>query len=86
MRTSPKSPVTAEELRPTGIRIENALARFTAMLVENHGLSETEALLVRDVYLDEKILKIDPIGGGFAILHAAFLEADVLRRAVEAGR
>lgn len=81
MQTSSPAVDLNGAMRPTAIRIESALAKFSAMLVDDHGFTQEEADRIRTVYLREKILKIDPIGGGFSLIHGAFLEADVLRRA-----
>lgn len=47
-------------------------------------LSKTEAQKVLAYYLKHKLMKLDAVTGDFKVKHGAYLDADVLQRAVEA--
>ena len=63
-------------------RIENAKAGFAQNLIEHHGLSKADAERVTGYYLKEKIAKIDVGIGRMSVKHGAFLDPDVIARAV----
>jgi hypothetical protein len=65
-------------------RMENAADKFCATLVELGGCSATEAVKVFNLYLKNKVIKMDAVGGVYNVKHGAFLDRDVIRRAVEA--
>ena len=43
-----------------------------------------DAKHILEVYKREKVIKIDVVNGSWHVTHGAFLDADVLRRAIKA--
>lgn len=56
------------------IRIENAHNAFVASVVEQFGYTKAEAEQILAVYLKHKIIKVNPVGGGYSLTHGAFWE------------
>lgn len=65
-------------------RQDEAHARLVATLKERGAGDHAE--LVAALYLKERIARLDPAVGQFTLKHGAFLDADVIARAVEAVR
>ena len=60
--------------------------RFEQSLVDNHNYTPAEAHAIYALYRKEKIVKIDGINGSILITHGAFMDKDVLDRALQATR
>ena len=63
-------------------RIENAEARFIESIRGIVDCTEAEARKVMNLYLKEKLAKLSIGVGQINVKHGAFLEPDVIRRAI----
>lgn len=63
-------------------RIVNAENTFIAMIQKETGCNAETAEKVMALYLKEKLAKLHPNIGRIQVSHGAFLDADVLKRAV----
>ena len=61
----------------------NGFNKLVDALVVAGNLNEDVAVKVANLYLDEKIAKLDIGVGSFKIKHGAFFDVDVIERAVE---
>lgn len=64
------------------IRQQNGINSFLTSVQEQFGKTEAEAIHIYNVFLGEKIVKIDPVMGQFEISHGAFWDRDVMDRAL----
>lgn len=64
-------------------RIENAHQAFTQVLQEAAGISRDDAVRVKNLYLKHRLAKINPGIGAINVKHGAYLEPDVIHRAVD---
>lgn len=67
-----------EAMAQRAVNAENA---FVVELIRAGGISETDAVKVMNLYLKEKIAKLDYGIGRINVKHGAFWERDVIRRA-----
>lgn len=75
----------AEGNRATAARIINAEKEFASSLQTIAGISEEQAMKVMSFYLGKcKAAKLDAVIGKINVKHGAFLDRDVILRAVEA--
>lgn len=65
-------------------RIVNAERGMVDTLRQLGNISEVEALRVFAYYRKHKLIKLDPVGGTYHVKHGAFMDRDVIRRAVTA--
>jgi len=63
-------------------RLVQAEENFIASLMELGGITRAEATRVCDLYRREKLIKRDAVGGVYNVKHGAFLDRDVIRRAL----
>jgi hypothetical protein len=63
--------------------IERAHRNFVQTLKDLGGISEADAEKVKDLYLREKIAKVDAIMGVINVKHGAFLDKETIGLAVE---
>lgn len=63
-------------------RIESARRDFAANLRQLGGIDIADAAKVRDYYLKERIAKLDAVSGRITVKHGAFLDREVIQRAV----
>lgn len=71
-----------ESIAALTTRQDNAYKSLVDTLAELGAGEHAER--VADLYLKERIASLDPIMGQFKIKHGAFLDADVIKRAVSA--
>ncbi len=64
-------------------RIENAHQAFIEVLQNAGGISRADAVKVKDFYLKHRLAKTDTGIGRISVKHGAYLDADVIRRAVD---
>ena len=64
-------------------RADNAVTQWRDMLADN-GFNADQADAILRLYIDEKLVKLDWGIGRYSVKHGAFLNADVLNRALEA--
>ena len=64
-------------------RADNAVIAWRDMLA-NHGFTADQADAILRLYLQEKLVRLDWGIGRFSVKHGAFLDADVLHRALQA--
>jgi hypothetical protein len=64
-------------------RAAAAQQNFVEWVMEQTGCTEAEAEKVLRIYKKERLMKIDSYMGTWHIKHGAFLDVDVLRRAIE---
>ena len=57
-----------------------------AKTIANFGLSAADASLVAEYYIKERIAKVDGVDGSVKFAHGAFLDADVLSKALQAAK
>ena len=65
------------------IRIVNAETSFISTLQEISGCTEGEAYAVMAFYLKNKMAKLSAGVGAINVTHGAYLEPDVIRRAIK---
>lgn len=65
------------------VRETNARANFAETLAAAGGISEGDAIKVMNLYLKSKLAKLDRHIGRISVKHGAYLDRDVIRRAVE---
>ncbi len=65
-------------------RMVNAENGFIAVLMKSATISQAQAEKVMQVYRKAKVLKMDAVGGHMTVKHGAFLDRDVILRALEA--
>ncbi len=70
------------EMKPVFTRIENAIQNFIDNTVEQ-GFTADEAVKILNVYKKAKAVKLNVAMGRYDIKHGAFLDIDVMRRALE---
>jgi hypothetical protein len=63
-------------------RIENAHQDFVETIKRCGDISRDDAIKVKAFYLKKRLAKIDTGIGRISVKHGAYLEADVIRRAV----
>ncbi len=66
----------------TAQRIVNAENAFLATLMHFGDLDAVEAAAVLAVYRKARVVKLDAVGGALNVKHGAFLDRDVIRRAL----
>jgi hypothetical protein len=64
-------------------RADNAVTQWRNMLA-NDGFTADEADAILRLYLQENLVRLDWGIGRYSVKHGAFLNADVLNRALEA--
>lgn len=64
-------------------RIENAHAAFIETLQGFAGISRADAIKVKALYLKHRLATLDPGIGKIHVKHGAYLEPDVIHRAVD---
>ena len=75
----------AEGNRATALRIINAHKEFNATLINIAGITSEQAEAVTKFYLGKcKAAKLDAVVGRISVKHGAFLDKDVILRAVAA--
>jgi len=63
-------------------RMVNAVNGFIAMC-EERGFTHDEAVKILNTYKKTKAIKLDAVHGVYSVVHGAFWDIDVLKRAVE---
>lgn len=61
----------------------NTRQQLETSIQEQFNKTAEEARTIIDVFLREKVLKIDVVTGNSSLVHGAFWEADVMDRALE---
>lgn len=64
-------------------RMVNAENLFIENVMEIAKISKEDAEKVFQVYLKEKIIKLDAVMGVYKIMHGAFYEMPVIKRAID---
>lgn len=75
--------MTAQHYKDIAQRIVNAETSFIACMEDEYGLTEDEALRVFNLYMKERIIKIDAVMGSWTVKHGAFLDKETIRKALE---
>lgn len=75
-----------QSFKDMATRITNAERSFDESLQEIAGIDKKDAANVRAFYLKHKLAKIDVVGGTINVKHGAFLDQDVILRAVDQAR
>ena len=70
--------------RATASRIAQAYENFEGVVAALGDLSLAEAQRVTAYYLKHKLAKLDPVMGRIAVKHGAYLDRDVILRALGA--
>lgn len=68
------------------MREQNAADSFVTVLVEQHGFTKSEAKEILDEYLRVRVMKLGMSDGQFHVKHGAFMDKDVLQRALVQAR
>ena len=71
-----------ERFKDMAQRAENAHDRLVGMLADAGQISTNNANIVADYYLKHKLAKLSYNDGQATIKHGAFLEIDVIKRAL----
>lgn len=64
-------------------RIENGHQAFIERLQDLGQISRADAIKVKEFYLKNRLAKLDAGIGRISVKHGAYLDRDVIRRAVE---
>lgn len=64
-------------------RIENGHQAFVEVLRAAGDISQADALRVKTLYLKHRLAKMDTGIGRISVKHGAYLERDVIQRAVD---
>jgi len=75
--------MTAQHYKDIAQRIVNAETSFIACMEDGYGLTEDEALRVFNLYMKERIIKVDAVMGSWTVKHGAFLDKETIQKAVE---
>lgn len=59
------------------------MTKFETVLIEQYALSPAQANKVCKRYIKDKILKIDRVSGDYSVIHGAFMDKEVIQRALE---
>ena len=70
------------ELKPVFQRIENAIQGFIDLTIER-GFTVEEAQQILKVYKKAKAVKLNVAMGRYDFMHGAFVDVEVMRRALE---
>lgn len=65
-------------------RIVQAQGDFLETLMSLSGCTMADAEKVFALYRKEQLIKLDAVHGRYSVTHGALLDADVIRRAIEA--
>jgi hypothetical protein len=63
-------------------RIVNAEENFAEVLMNIANISKADAFKAMTTLRKLKMVKVDPVGGRMIVKHGSYIEADVIRRAV----
>ena len=63
-------------------RIENAHENFIGTLMRWGDVNRADAIKVKNFYIKKRLVKVDTGIGRISVKHGAFLDRDVIRRAV----
>lgn len=63
-------------------RVVNAQTRFTDLMIEISGCTQEQAVKVLEVYKKAKVVKLNVAQGVYDFKHGAFVEKDVILRAI----
>lgn len=61
-------------------RMENGRTRFIDSIIEIYGKTERQAEQVLNVFLSNKVVKINKSTGSFDVIHGGYLEPEVIER------
>ncbi len=75
----------APGLQAVAQRQVNAQNRFIESVVEQFGLTEKEAGRAWDYFVENKLLKVDAVGGQYTLTNGDFWDADAIRMAARKG-
>ena len=64
-------------------RIENGHQAFIEVLQSAGEISRADAIKVKSLYLENRLAKMDTGIGRISVKHGAYLDRDVIRRAVD---
>ncbi len=64
-------------------RLVNAENSFIECVRRDTGFTQEQAEKVLAFYVKHKLMKLDAVDGRFYVKHGAYLDSDVLRRALE---
>ncbi len=64
-------------------RIENAHEGFIDTLMRWGGITREEAIAVKAFYIKHKLVKVDKGIGRISVKHGAYLDKDVIKKAVK---
>ena len=78
--------MTTQHAADIAKRIDNAHANFNETVRGIARCTEAEAKAVTAYYLKNRIAKLDIPSGRISVKHGAYLDADVLQRAIKTGR
>lgn len=84
--THARPPLAPEHSRQIAERIDRAFREFADTLCRASGCSLGEARAVTQLYLKNKLAKLDAGIGRISVKHGAFLDAQAIRNAIEMTR
>lgn len=70
-------------LKAMATRIENARRDFAEVLMNLGGVSEEKAAALVDLYLNNKLAKLDAVVGRISVKHGYFLDRCFIQRAAQ---
>ncbi len=75
--------MSKQSFKDMATRADNAVVAWRDMLADD-GFTANQADAILRLYKQEKLVKLDWGIGRYSVKHGAFLDADVLNRALEA--
>lgn len=75
--------MTTQSYRDMAQRLVNAENSFIECVRRDTGFTQEQAETVMAFYVKHKLMKLDAVDGQFYVKHGAFLDADVLKRALK---
>lgn len=75
---------TSAHTRAIAGRMVQAGEDFTQTLMDLHGITKDDAWKVLEVYRKARAVKLDAFHGRYSVKHGAFLDHDVVLRALDA--
>lgn len=81
-----KTTFSRSEISPLAERMETGRAKLVEAIATCGKISAADAELVAGFYLKEKVAKLSITIGQFTIQHGAFLDEDVIARALAAAK
>ena len=61
----------------------NTRDSFIRCVIEQFGFAKVDAVIIYNIFIQEKVLKVDKQTGGFTLTHGAYWDKDVMNNALD---